>query len=487
MIWLLKLTWASEIAIKEPSKATQFTRGIPMRTRTFSRQCTSNPLSRFCQNYSSFFPTIRSLTFSVFVIAIVGLVFSSCATAQNKNDDWLKEGLPDKLLPKPKKKAEVDADGLPRAARFQLEQKIIPALKSGDEGAFLKSMNLLVSKQPQSVVDAVEKYGVKNKIGSFKEIFSQSLIRAAASGMPIETKNLKPTLVEFTTSGVAKMVESELTELEKHILMQNPLSLPLSWEERERVFWDVHVWKNRFLNINRLVAFSKQIQQPLLDRAVKLDSEYDIEKYQAPLLLEKRVSSIYRDLSEREAELRFKMLAKSEETLRESKAADKRLNAAFALQLSGAELDLLFRKRKPGSFEREKLNDPNILKECEQYLASGKKHGQDAIQKSLLLRIGAHWWLRGRYGSSSEAYGLLKPMQAMNTPALMEGLYMPKHRPEAIGFIYNESDSESTGYDRRHYFTWAIERRDVVREVESKSYSDSSVETVGDAESVSFW
>lgn len=457
-----------------------------MLTRNISRQCTSNPRSHSFFNSLSF--VIRaSQSIAVWVLA-VGLCLPSLSSAQTKNDDWLKEGLPDKILGKKKEKEKLkDPDGIPGAAKFQLTKKIIPALQAGDESSFLKAMVILVSNQDESVIEAVEKFAIKNKLGSLKERFSNSLIRFASSGMKLDTQSLKPAMVEYATTGVNKLVEDELAELEKHMLMQDPLQLPISWGEREQMFWDVHVWKNRFLNINRLVGFSKQVQQPLLDRAIKIDNEEEIEKRRAVFVLEKRVRSIYRDMKEREAELRLMMLAEAEKTLRESKAADKRINAAFALELSGAELDLLFKAQKPGSFERERLNAENILNECDQLLASGRKHGQDAIQKALLLRIGAHWWLRGRYGSSTEAFGLLKPMQAMNNQALMHGLYMPKSRPEAIGFVYPESGDQSTGYDRRHYYTWALEHREVIRKKRSVTETDSVYEETADVRSRSFW
>ena len=455
-----------------------------MFTRVLSRQRTSNPRSHSCQFLSSY--KIRACLFAALTTAIVGIGFPADSFAQTKNDDWLKEGLPDKILGK-KKEEKKDPDGIPGTARMLLERKIIPAIQAGDEPAFLHAMNTLVSSQPQPVIDAVEKFGAKNKLGSLKEKFSNSLIKAVSTGMPIETKSLKPGLVEYATSGISKLVEDEIAELEKHFMMQNPLQLPISWIERERVFWDVHVWKNRFMNVNRLVAFSKEIQKPLLDRAVKADSEDDIDNYRKVFDLEKRVRSIFRDMTEREAELRFQMLVDSEKTLREAKAADKRINAAFALQLSGAELDLLFRKQKPGSFEREKLNDPDILKECEALIASGKKHGQDAIQKSVLLRTGAHWWLRGRYGNSIEAFGLLKPRTAMTSKAMMHGLFMPKQRPEAIGFVYPETGSESTGFDRRHFYTWAIEQRDVIRQNHEETYTSSETSNIGQPSASSFW
>jgi len=240
-------------------------------------------------------------------------MFGVTTSLSAQSDDWLDKGIPDNVLSKPgKKKKNAPADGIPRAAKTQLANKIIPALKSGDDDAFLKAMFVLVSKQSDTVIDAVEEYGQKNSLGSLKTHFADALIRAVSRGMPVNAKALKPSLVQFTTAGLMDKIEAELDEIDKHQLMQDPLQLPFEWLENERIFWDVHVWENRFSNINRLLEFTKSVQKPLLDRAIKADLDDQIDLYRKPFVLAKRVSSTYRDMLEREAELRVQAMAQAQ-------------------------------------------------------------------------------------------------------------------------------------------------------------------------------
>ena len=85
--------------------------------------------------------------------------------------------------------------------------------------------------------------------------------------------------------------------------------------------------------------------------------------------------------------------------------------------------------------------------------------GDDLITKSRLLFTGLHWWYRGRYDSSSEGNGLLKPKQALSSPQLMFTLYMPTETPVP-------TDSSLPGksipqVDRRHHYLWNFETRTI--------------------------
>jgi len=419
----------------------------------------------------------------------IGIPATLSGQAFKPQDKWLDNGLPDDLLSKSdEKKKALPPDGIPRPAKVHLTQKIIPALKSGDDDAFLHAMFTLITKQPEQVVDAVEKYGAKNLHGSFKAQFSDALIRSVARGMLIDSRKLKPALVQFATTGLMDKIEDQLDELDKHILMQDPLALPFDWFEKEKVFWDVHVWENRFTNLERLLTFTQQVQKPLLDKAIKSNVDDEIEKYRKAHLLAQRISSTRRDMLERQAELRVQALGHAESTLRLAQDPEDLINAAFALEMHGGELSQLFKKRPPGSYTRERLNDPGLLVECEKLMTSGRESGKAVIEKAMLLRLGAHWWLRGRYGKSSQAFGLLKPKAAMNNEQAMFGLFMPQSRPEAIGFINSDTGAQSEGYDRRHYYTWAIERRDLIdRRSYPESPSDLVVSQDNTVKSHRFW
>ena len=76
----------------------------------------------------------------------------------------------------------------------------------------------------------------------------------------------------------------------------------------------------------------------------------------------------------------------------------------------------------------------------------------------------------------------------MNNEQAMFGLFMPQSRPEAIGFIDSDTGAQSEGYDRRHYYTWAIERRDLIdRRSYPESPSDLVVSQDNTVKSHRFW
>lgn len=376
---------------------------------------------------------------------------------------------------------------LPRSARTHLENVVFPALQSGDYGGFVAGMEALVSKQKPETVESIDQYCLQIGLGTLQRHLADTFARSVEMGMSVDRK-MSPAFVEYLASGVVDAVNRELEELADHPMMQNPLALPDDWRDSEQLFWEVHVWKNRFNNLGQIIQMANLIQQPLLDRATRSNDQEAVNRMQQRIFQFLDVKMQFKELREREAELRIRELAKAEEVLRLRPDFESELNAAFVLEMHGGALKQFFTENPPEKNQRVRLSDPGVLTECAELLASGRKHGKDVIEKAILLRTGAHWWLRGRYGVASMACGLLKPPAAMKNPALMFGLFMPKDRPQAIGFIDSETGTESTGYARRHYYTWAVERRDVGRERGSRGFGEAETTTkVTGTDATHFW
>ena len=378
------------------------------------------------------------------------------AEEQDVNDEQLQKFfLPDSP------EAEEALNALPRAARVQLENNLLPALQSGNFPRFIDAMETLVGRQEPETVIAVDNFCQSAGIGTLKGHVTEIFVRSIEQGLSIQRKGMPPAFVEYVVSGVMEAVDLELQEVDDHALMQDPLTLPLDWRDAEQLFWEVHVWRNRFINLNQMVSVADMLQQPMRARAARGKDEATTERLLKSVEMVQRVRSKYKELCEREAELRILELAKAEEVLRLKPDFESQLNAAFVLEMHAGALDEFFRENPADKLERESLREPNVITECTELVASGREHGKDVIAKAVLLRVGAHWWLRGRYGVGTMANGLLKPPGAMKSQDLMFGLFMPKKRPQAIGYVDDETGSESSGYDRRHYYTWAVERRDV--------------------------
>ena len=369
----------------------------------------------------------------------------------------------------------------PRAARVICQKQLLPALSSGNHFQLLAAVDSLVVRQTPETVEAVEDYCRSIGHGVLSKEVTEAIVQMIDQRVPMKTQAWKPVFTEYVAKGLDDGIKLELEDLNKHQMMQDPLTFPKDWRESDQLFGEVHVWKNRFLNLDLIVRATLAMNHSLLEHAKKIQNEEQVIRIEERMTIGEIVRSKYDEMHEREAELRIEGLIKAEQVLREEDDFETRLNAAFALELHGGELDQFFQKNKPGTSKRERLNDVETPIICRNLLMSGRKNGKDVIQKALLLRIGAHWWLRGRYGSSSLAYGLLKPELAMRNKEAMFGLFMPKERPKAIGDVDSETGLISPGVERRHYYTWAVERRDANMETKKFNAGDptSQTETLG--------
>ena len=371
---------------------------------------------------------------------------------------------------------------LPRAVRVFCQKELLPALESKAHRPLLAAAESLVMKQPPEMVAAVEQYCQNMGHGVLREKVADAIVQMINQRLPMNTQAWKPVFTEYVAEGLDNGIKLKLEDFDKHPIMQDPLTLPGEWNEADKLFWNIHVWENRFRDSDQIVRAALAMNESLLAHAKKIENDEQVPRIEERMMIGTRVRAKYDEMHEREAELRIKGLVKAEETLRENDDFESRLNAAFALELHGGELDLFFQNNKPGTLNREKLNDIETPTICKNLLKSGHKNGKDVIEKALLLRLGSYWWFRGRYGSSSLAQGLLKPEFAMTNKAAMNTLFMPQERPKAIGDVDSETGAISVGYDRRHYFTWAIERRDMYLEISKNNMqSSSTTETVGES------
>lgn len=386
-----------------------------------------------------------------------------------------KSVMPDKVDPIPLPKSPVNPPqaqliapnpapiptDLSRSILKRIDEVVLPALKEDRHFDFLAAMSDLVSKLDKKALTSIEEY-VQAQGLSIRDHFVDLLVQGIEQQEQIPVPDLKIDVVEYINSGLRKRIAAELEQLNAHPVMQPTPELPPTWRECEQLFWEVHVWKNRMQNVARLAEFGLLIQNKLLGRAQKRQDIPTVNRLQPTIISANKVQQQTHAMLEGEAMLRIAELEKAEKTLRESNDFEERIAAAFALELHGHFLDELFSNYPAGSFARPQLNQADLRDRCDDLLASGRTAGEEVIEKALLLRRGAHWWLRGRYGAGPLAEGLLKTKQAMQSEDAMFGLYMPKKRPDPI-VVFTTENTISPGYDRRHYYTWAVEKRDLVR------------------------
>lgn len=348
-----------------------------------------------------------------------------------------------------------------RTVKRQLDKVIFPAIVEGRDLDFLQAMGVLVSKLDANGLADLEAYSQGHGF-SIRDHFTLILVKAIEQQEEIPVPELKIDVIEFVNTGLRKRIESELGELKRHPVMAEEPELPNTWHDRELLFWEVHVWKNRLANVKKLSQYGKVIQQHLLARAEKKNDQPTINRLKPAVMQDFKVQQNHRRLIEGEALLRIAELEKVTEALEMSEDFEERISAAFALAMHSHFLDKTFAAFPPGSFDNPVLNDEGTITRYKDLVAAGRESGQNVIEKALLLRQGAHWWFRGRYGAGPLAFGLLKSKRAMDSKLKMFELYMPKERPKPIASVYSD-DTVSPGYDRRHYYTWAVEKRDLVK------------------------
>ena len=353
------------------------------------------------------------------------------------------------------KRARAEKIKLPGAIKKELEQVTLPSMLSENHNQFFLSFQRILEKADVQTLDRIEDYSQLLTGRSIRSSFIDLKLRAIEQGIPHESKGRQAGAILLLVDELAARVENQLAELRAHQLMQDPLTLPESWRDRDSIFWDAHVFENRMLNALKLSQYGYSRAAEFVKKANQKKQADEIKRVKVIETLPFETERLYKAMMEREAELRIEDLRNAVATLKNEKDFEQRLHAAFALQTDDENLSDFFRGREAGSFDRPKLNAPNLTAEITQLVKEGREAGADVIEKAMLLRMGAHWWLRGRYGAGPMAEGLLKAPNAMNSHEEMFGLYMPAKRPQAIG-TYSEEDGYAPGVDRRHYYSWYV-------------------------------
>ena len=388
------------------------------------------------------------------------------------------------------KLARAEKIKLPGAIKKELDRIALPALMSENHNEFFLSFQRILEKADVETLDRVEEYAELLTGKSIRSNYVDLKLRAIEQGIPHELAGKRSGAILLLVRELAERVQDQLEELNAHALMQDPLALPESWKERDAMFWDAHVFENRMLNALKLSRYGYSRAAEFVKRANHKKQAEEIKRVKVIETLPFEVECFQKALMEREAELRIEDLRDAVATLKNEQDFEQRLHAAFALQTDEENLSDFFRNRQPGSFDRAKLNAPNITAEITKLVNEGREAGKDVIEKAMLLRMGAHWWLRGRYGAGPMARGLLKGPNAVNSHDEMFGLYMPAKRPQAIG-TYSKEEGYAPGYDRRHYYTWYVGNPDSSFQKRSDQVESStkinSVSTTDVSQNQAFW
>ena len=381
---------------------------------------------------------------------------------------------------------------LPRAIKKRMDDSILPALFNNQRQRFVTELAETINRLDQVKIDLLEEYAAKQGFKNLKAVFAQSLIEAVESGAG-DFSQLDPRfeLSVYLGMGIRDHIEKSLKPFDKFLVKPDKLELPEEWRSRELTFWQLHVFNNEMINFKRLAKFATNVvakHQRIAERN-QLDEKLKLLEpiTKLPKQIEKTAFRFY----ENTAVLHYMQLKDAAATLETETDFLTRLYAAYALQDDAAWLKKFLTDVDVAKLRDQRLKDSQALEFVKVWYDKGARHGKsdDVLQKSVLLRVGVHWWLRGRYGRAHLNNGQLKLPIAMDSPVFMFSMFMPKERPKPV-CSYLGPEATSEGYDRRHFYSWNIEKLAPEFKSEttvSRKTSSKNTAQTGKVKGHSFW
>jgi hypothetical protein len=353
---------------------------------------------------------------------------------------------------------ESQNEKLSRKIVQKFDETVLSQFAAGNSDGFLLALAELINRLDAEELIALEQYGASKGIPSLRGTFSQLVLEAVEQGRKLRIDISEPDLALYLMSGISDYISKERNEIRQSPVMVDQIVLPEEWTEREQAFWKIHVLRNRFLTLQKLAGYVGQLAKSQLKSKRNLRDPARKESLEQFAGLGQEIDAEFLKLQNNEAMMRLDELLIAEDVLHHTLNFEDRLFAAYALEDDGRSLLGFLKNISADKISYEPLKKEELENEVQRLMSSGREHGKDVIEKALLLRVGAHWWLRGRFGGGALANGLLKTPDAMKSEEIMTGLYMPKEPDKPI-CEYLPQGQTTPGYDRRNYYAWAVEYR----------------------------
>ncbi len=378
---------------------------------------------------------------------------------------------------------------LSRSVKKTLDNEVFPAMKSGNDVYFYNSFGPILSKAPSERVVEIEKYAKSLNLESPIDHFISLKLMRVEQGIDAADARLRLSEASILIGGINKRLKRFFESVDAHPFMADPVELPEAWKKARDQFWDAHVIRNEFSNNEKLLRFGTAMLLPLRSAIDDLKDDGNkaiLEQFQFYL---DNFARKYEDLEERVNEARLIRFNRSADVLLGDKQDfEKKFIGALSLQMDAEGISKYLASNIP---TREALQTPGLLTEMKAKFDHINANQAVLLKKAYLLKTGLHWWLRGRYGHGAERGGLLKsenvfvdlngknnyrvgrttrggtvvkktrPAWSINWNEL-NALYMPRSRPKpefSLTQLNDATDSQSKHYNRRHYYTWALEYR----------------------------
>ncbi|MDE0816441.1 MAG: hypothetical protein OSA92_02200 [Pirellulaceae bacterium] len=344
---------------------------------------------------------------------------------------------------------------IPRNVKIELDQRLIPAYRTGHLGIVVYSGAMIVNQVGGTVNAEINEYLAGQGIETLGVVLARSrfsLMAQNKSVKPAVTKKELLITVPHFQAEVEKLISGELRPMIMK-MAADAADHPKELVEFERVLWDLHVYKNDLVNLGRTAEMAGRTVLLVLQNARLRDTERKALSFDFQAVRQTIEAEVEKRLTW-EMSLRAQRIELALGTLGDSPSLKVRLQAAFAMDQDIKIIRAFVEQQRKGNFAG--VPQPN-LREFERAVAFARGTHQELFRSADQLYTGLHWWLRGRYGKGIAADGLLKGEHVKKVPASGFALRMPRDRAKAIDPFAIENNLASPYVGRRHEYIWSWE------------------------------
>ena len=359
-----------------------------------------------------------------------------------------------------------ESASIPRNVTLELEQRLIPANRTGDLRQVIASGSAIVNQVGSPVITEIDAFLASNDLPKLHVLLAESrftLMMAQQQSIQQPT----PREMLFIAPHFQQRVDAVIQGSLRPPIMQPGAKSPTTLAEYKTALWDLHVYRNELANVERISLIFGRTIQSIIDQgkqpaAQKNLISFDFEAANQRILLENKLRF------ETELHLRESRIHLAGGIIRTENSMQQKLTAAFAMdqdikliqeygkrQLAGEHRDIILPELAPlkQTFTESQRTDPLLFKKAEH------------------LFTGIHWWMRGRYGKGIAANGLLKGSHVKEKPQLGFAIQMPRETPIAKNPFATTGQDAAPYVARRHDHIWSWENGGI-------SYEKSTVNVV---------
>ena len=356
---------------------------------------------------------------------------------------------------------------IPRNVKVELDQRLIPAYRTGNLEIVVFSGAMIVNQVGGTVNAEIDEYLAGEGIEALGVVLASSRFSLLVQNKVVKPAATKKELL-ITVPHFQAEVEKVLSgELRPAIMKADDgaVVIPTEFVEFERALWDLHVYKNDLINLGRTAEMAGRTVQLALQNArlsaverMTLSFDFQAVRQIIEAEAEKRLT--------REMSLRERRIELALGILGDSKSLKARLQAAFAMDQDVKIIRAFVEQQRKGNFAGVPVPK---LGELEGSVAIARGTHRELFRSADQLYTGLHWWLRGRYGKGIAANGLLKGEHVKKAPASGFALRMPRDRAKASDPFAVENELASPYVGRRHEYIWSWENGGIKMEYGTRS------------------